>query len=184
MGIPPPYILPGVTGITAGVGATRVGLLSVCEVEEWVWVWELELLLVGICIGITTPGIEGNTCCGPIGMITGAFTCACCCIAGCCLLRSGLRDLNNFLHSGLFSFGGGGGGTVVGSTMRAVTVCIVGALIVFLPPINLSLSSFFSLITFSRSSSCFLHSSWARWISVISLFWIISRALVLLAGDG
>lgn len=55
---------------------------------------------------------------------------------------------------------------------------------VFAPLTNLSLCSLFSLITFSRSSSCLLHSSWARVMFLLSLLFIISSALDLVTGEG
>ena len=61
---------------------------------------------------------------------------------------------------------------------------MVGALIVLAPLISLSLSSRFSWMSFSRSSSRLFHSSWARCMSVLSVFWMISRALALLVGVG
>lgn len=190
----PVYLLEGDLGITGGARVDSWACEELCCVgEDEVWDW------LTICTGTTTPGTEGNACCGPRGMITGppawvgigivvtGSTCLMVCCAG---LPPGWK---NFLQKGFFSFGGGGGGCgcgtigcwmFVGSTTRAVTVCMVGAWMVFAPLTNLSLCSLFSLISLSRSSSCLLHSSRARLMFVLSLLFTISSALDLILGVG
>ena len=81
--VPRECLTPGEIGLTAGAGVgctTCPELCSVDEVEVWVWDW------LAICKGTTTPGIEGNACCGPIGIMTGPFTCEGSAVAGCCVL--------------------------------------------------------------------------------------------------